>query len=114
MKIEYDTQDQIYSELAKSEVLDLKREESTVGSWRQDRVLNKIRPLVMPKWFWLTVGDGRYGGEASWIIANGGNAHASDYSTHLLELANNNGLIKDFSRQNAEALFLVTIFLILS
>jgi len=104
MEIKYDTQEQINLEIAKEEVFNPQPEEPNVRSWRQDRIMKKIKPLMKPEWSWLTVGDGKYGSEASWIIANGSQAHASDYSVPLLEIARARGLINDYSRQNAESL----------
>ena len=104
MKIEYDSQHDIYSELAKTRRTVLQPGTATVGAWRQDRIMDRLRPLVSSEQTWLTVGDGNYGSEAAWIIANGGRAHASDYSVSLLEIAREHGLIDEFSQQNAEKL----------
>ena len=104
MKIEYDKQHEIYSTQADIDFATGPSETMTVGEWRQDRVMKHIKPLIEKGYDWLTVGDGNWGSEARWIIAAGGNAHASDFSTPLLEKAANKGLIKNFSRQNAEQL----------
>ena len=103
MKIEYDMQDTIYSDRAKADVGRKRYDQMTIEAWREERVMGYIRTLVTGG-KWLTVGDGNYGGEANWILRNGGNVHASDYSTPLLEIAAKNGEIKEFSRQNAENL----------
>ena len=43
-------------------------------------MLEGIIPLIDDKNFWLTIGDGRYGTDAHFIIQNGGRAHATDFS----------------------------------
>ncbi len=104
MKIRYDTQNEIYLERSNNQVHRQYVDQATVLTWREDRIMSFIKPLVRPEFNWLTVGDGNYGSEASWILRNGGRAHASDYSTPLLEVAAKNGIIQDFSQQNAEDL----------
>jgi len=104
MKIEYDKQHEIYSTQAEIDLALEPSETMTVGAWRQERVMSLIRPLTQEGQSWLTLGDGNWGSEANWIIQNGGDAHASDYSTPLLEKAARMGRIKEYSRQNAESL----------
>ena len=53
---------------------------------------------------WLTVGDGRYGKDAKYIIENGSNAIASDISEYLLKEAKEIGYIKEYQICNAESL----------
>lgn len=79
----------------------------TLDSWRHNRMRRFLKPFIddNAKSSWLTIGDGRYGGDANYLIRNGAkNVHASDISDILLKIANKNSFIKRFSEQNAEKL----------
>ena len=78
--------------------------EKTLDKWRHERMLNKIKIYIDRKSTWLTVGDGRYGSDANFIIKNGGHAHASDISDTLLKIGNEKNYINSYSAQNAENL----------
>ncbi len=78
----------------------------TVDAWRHRRMYQTIDPILMaePKAKWLTVGDGRYGNDAKYILDKGCNALASDISDTLLEEAKEAGYISEYKKENAEAL----------
>ena len=76
----------------------------TFDRWRHERMLKKILPFINEDSEWLTIGDGRYGTDANFIIRNGGKAHATDISDKLLKIGQEKGFIQDFSQQNAEDL----------
>lgn len=78
----------------------------TVSAWRHDRLRATILPLLKqyPQSSWLTVGDGRYGCDAHFLEKAGVKALASDISDVLLKEAAAAGYIRDFRRENAEAL----------
>ena len=76
--------------------------EGSLDRFRHERMLNKIKPFIKPNSTWLTLGDGRYGTDANFIIRNGGIAHASDISDKLLEIGHRLGFINEYSQQNAE------------
>lgn len=80
--------------------------QQTVNAWRHARLYQTIDPILRtePGAKWLTVGDGRYGGNAMYINENGGDATASDISDVLLKEARDMGYILKFSRENAEDL----------
>ena len=80
--------------------------DDTVGSWRYKRMHRLLDPLLEAKKdaLWLTVGDGRYGQEAHYIIQQGSRAVATDIADTLLQEGARAGYISDYSRQNAEAL----------
>lgn len=80
----------------------LKKE--TLDNWRHERMLNGIKALINGKNNWLTVGDGRYGTDANYILRQGDQAHASDISDKLLKIGNELGFINSFSEENAEKL----------
>ncbi|MDP2921173.1 MAG: class I SAM-dependent methyltransferase [Candidatus Omnitrophota bacterium] len=57
-----------------------------------------------PKAKWLTVGDGRYGNDAKYIMEKGCDALASDISDVLLKEAVDIGYIPKYRKENAESL----------
>ena len=79
-------------------------EKDTLDYWRHSRMLGPVSALVGTGEKWLTIGDGRYGTDANFLMSIGGDAHASDISDQLLEVAHEKGFIKEFSEQNAEYL----------
>ena len=44
----------------------------TLDRWRHERMLESIRPFINNTSHWLTVGDGRFGTDANFIISSGG------------------------------------------
>lgn len=81
-------------------------EKDTVDYWRHKRMRDSLLPLISfyPNSSWLTIGDGRYGTDANYLLSKGVDAHASDIQEELLKIGNEKGFIKKFSKQNAEAL----------
>lgn len=78
----------------------------TVDSWRHNRMRQKIDPFIDfdKESRWLTVGDGRFGTDANYIITKGGNAHATDFDSALLEIGSGQGFISSYGAENAENL----------
>jgi len=81
-------------------------ETDTVDAWRHKRMYSSLNPLLKtdPDAKWLTVGDGRYGTDAKYILDHGGDVLASDITDLLLKEAKSAGFISQFSKQNAESL----------
>ncbi len=81
-------------------------EPGTINHWRFERMYRLADPLLdtHPNAAWLTVGDGRYGLDAQYLLAHGANALATDISDTLLREACDGGLIPDFRKENAESL----------
>ena len=79
---------------------------NTVDYWRHKRMRDSILPLInfYPNSSWLTVGDGRYGTDANYLLGKGLDVHASDIQIELLKIGNKRGFIENFSEQNAEKL----------
>ncbi len=78
----------------------------TIG-YKQAQQRNAISdPLLAayPAAAWLTVGDGRYGGDAHYLASKGADATESDISDALLSEGAEMGFISKFSKENAEAL----------
>ena len=67
-------------------------------------MLSKLKPFIKQGEKWLTLGDGRYGTEANFLISNGVEALATDYSDNLLKIGKEIGFIKDYKKENAESL----------
>ncbi len=79
----------------------------TVYGWLEDRKMGLISPFIdnFPECSWLTVGDGRYGMDAKWILSRGIRyVHASDMDDTLLHIGHQKGYIKKYSAENAESL----------
>ena len=81
-------------------------ESGTVDLWRHLRMFGLIDPFleedVGAKW--LTVGDGSYGTASMYIERKGGHALPVDINVSLLQISKERGLIKDYRKENAEAL----------
>ncbi len=67
-------------------------------------MLDPIKSFIVKNDSWLTIGDGRYGTEANFLIENGLNAHATDLSDKLLKIGHEIGFINQYSQENAEEL----------
>ncbi len=108
MKITYDKQKEEWKECAnnleRKKIAENWLREDTLDKWRHERMLHGINALITGENVWLTVGDGRYGTEANYILRNGDQAHASDMSDNLLRIGNERGFINSFSEENAENL----------
>lgn len=81
-------------------------ETDTVDAWRHRRLYRALDPVLKAEFGakWLTIGDGRYGTDARYLLEKGADAVASDISDVLLKEAQSVGFISKFSKQNAESL----------
>ena len=81
-------------------------ENDTVDAWRHQRMYQVLDPLLVenPQAKWLTVGDGRYGKDAKYILEKGCNVLATDISETLLKVAKDIGYIAKYKKENAESL----------
>jgi ubiquinone/menaquinone biosynthesis C-methylase UbiE len=81
--------------------------DDTLDSWRHKRMRDPVKPLVFMDEGarWLTIGDGRFGSDAHYLLSLGAsNVHCSDISDTLLKVGKEKGFINAFSVQNAEAI----------
>jgi ubiquinone/menaquinone biosynthesis C-methylase UbiE len=80
--------------------------QDTVDYWRHKRLYKSLNPvLILDKGAkWLTVGDGRYGTDAQYILQNNGDVVASDISDTLLKEAKERNFISKYKKENAEAM----------
>ncbi|WP_353432645.1 methyltransferase domain-containing protein [Polynucleobacter sp. MWH-UH23A] len=79
----------------------------TLDAWRHARMREPLRAIIQndPQANWLTIGDGRFGTDAHYLLASGvKEVHCSDVSDALLKIGHEKGFIKEFSAQNAEDL----------
>jgi ubiquinone/menaquinone biosynthesis C-methylase UbiE len=80
---------------------------NTIDYWRHKRMYENIDPLIQkfPRASWLTVGDGRYGTDANYILSKGiKNVIATDISDTYLKIALKEKFIAEYKVENAEAL----------
>lgn len=107
MTIMYDNSENHYKECLENnerlKVASTWLNKDTLDYWRHHRMLSPVKAFISGE-TWLTIGDGRYGTDANFILSNGGRAHASDLSDVLLEIGRKTGFINEYSRQNAECL----------
>ena len=82
------------------------RSTDTVDAWRHQRMYRTMDPLLEsgPGADWLTVGDGRYGNDAHYILEHGGTVLATDIADGLLAKALADGFISAYRMENVEAL----------
>ncbi len=79
----------------------------TLDAWRHQRMRAPLQAIIEAdkEASWLTIGDGRYGTDANFLIRNGAKkVHASDLFDRLLKIGHEKGFIQDYSAQNAEDL----------
>jgi SAM-dependent methyltransferase len=80
--------------------------DDTVDAWRHRRMYGLLDPLIeaYPGASWVTIGDGRYGNDAHYLLSRGVNVLATDISDTLLREAAAAGYIRKFRQENAEHL----------
>lgn len=79
----------------------------TLDSWRHERMHKVLLPVIRSDLnaHWLTVGDGRFGTDAHYLLSQGvARVHASDISETLLRVGKQRGFITEYSAQNCERL----------
>ncbi len=111
MKIRYDRQDSDYRQMLGDPARRARAEtwlrNDSLDAWRHRRMYATLDPLIesFPDHSWLTIGDGRYGTDARYLIEKGvSDVHASDLSDALLSIAHKDGFLPNYSVQNAESL----------
>ncbi len=80
---------------------------NTLDYWRHARIRSSALPVITDgkNKKWLTVGDGRFGTDANYLMAHGvEDVMATDISDTLLKIGSDRGFIKKYSAQNAESL----------
>lgn len=80
---------------------------NTLDFFRHDLMKSFLKKVIInfKDHSFLTVGDGRFGLDANFLIKNGAkNVHSTDLDDTLLKIGFEKGLINSFSAQNCEAL----------
>lgn len=81
--------------------------EDTLDAWRHRRMRSLLQPLIASGLHksWITIGDGRFGTDAHYLMAAGvRDVTATDLFDDLLRIGAERGFIGKFAAQNAEAL----------
>jgi len=80
--------------------------DDTVDWWRHARMHSCLEPLLeaYPGARWVTIGDGRYGTDAHYLLQHGAKALATDISETMLRRAKAEGFITEYKKENAEQL----------
>jgi ubiquinone/menaquinone biosynthesis C-methylase UbiE len=105
--VKYDRHDKEWSEVLATPMAESWLKKDTLDAWRHNRLRSFVDQVVLNDLnaSWLTVGDGRFGSDASYLIDLGArNVHASDISDTLLKIGSKKKFINSFSAQNAEFL----------
>lgn len=83
------------------------KNKNTIDYWRHDRMISNVIPLIKSNEdeSWLTVGDGRYGTDANYLLSNGvSNVLATDISDTYLKIALEDRFISKCQIENAESM----------
>lgn len=80
--------------------------EDTVGAWTHYRRCKLIDPIInfFPEATWVTIGDGKYGSDAHYILTKNIDVLATDISDVFLAKAKEIGYINNYQKENAESL----------
>ena len=79
----------------------------TIDAWRHKRMYDAVLPLIKayPLSKWLTIGDGRYGTDANYLLRNNvQNVLATSINNTLLKKSKEEGFITEYKVENAESL----------
>lgn len=80
----------------------------SVDNWRHTRMLDMAAPVyrMHPHARWMTVGDGRFGSDAAYLMQQGLSATASSLTDERLKRAHELGFIEKYRVENAEKMLL--------
>lgn len=80
--------------------------EGSVDYWRHKRMYDTLLPILnsYTNAKWLTIGDGKYGTDAHYLLKHTNNVLATDIAEDCLKMAKENGFIPDYKIENAENL----------
>jgi ubiquinone/menaquinone biosynthesis C-methylase UbiE len=105
--LSYDLHQRNYENDALNKVSPSWKEKDTIDYWRHERMYQLIDPLIVsyPEATWLTLGDGRYGTDANYLLSKKiKDVLATDISDTFLMKAKEEGFINDYKVENAEKL----------
>jgi ubiquinone/menaquinone biosynthesis C-methylase UbiE len=96
-----------YEEGFNKELLNAWKDKDTIDYWRHERMYKNLLPIIeaYKEASWLTIGDGRYGTDANYLISSGvKEVLATDISDYYLKIAKDDGFITNYQIENAEQL----------
>lgn len=78
--------------------------EETVDYWRHKRMYDTLLPILnnYKNAKWLTVGDGKYGTDAHYVLKHTPHVLPTDIAEDCLKMAKETGFIPDYKIENAE------------
>lgn len=79
-------------------------DKNTVDYWRHKRMYDTLLPILnnYKNAKWLTVGDGKYGTDANYLLEHTPNVLPTDIAEDCLKMAKSTGFIPDYKIENAE------------
>lgn len=78
----------------------------SIDNWHHERMLGALAPLLAHSagTRWMTVGDGRFGSDANFLMDHVASVTATSISDSTLAFAKDKGWVTDYSAENIEAL----------
>lgn len=101
----YELHRQLYNQVGSDTAEQWKRED-TVDYWRHKRMYDTLLPLLnnYPDRKWLTIGDGKFGTDAHYLLKYTPHVLATDIAEDCLKMARECGYIPEYQIENAEHL----------
>lgn len=101
----YEAHSKTYANVNK-ENAELWTNEGTVDYWRHERMYNTLLPILnnYKNGKWVTIGDGKYGTDAHFLLKHTPNVLSTDIAEDCLKMAKEAGFIPDYRIENAEHL----------
>lgn len=78
----------------------------SIDNWHHERMLGSLAPLLAHSagTRWMTVGDGRFGSDANFLMGHVASVTATSISDSTLAFAKEKGWVTDYSAENIEKL----------
>lgn len=104
-KASYQAHSKLYSDV-NEDIANKWTKEDTVDYWRHKRMYDSLLPLLhnYKDAKWLTIGDGKYGTDAHYLLKHTPNVLPTDIAEDCLKMAKESGYIPDYRIENAEYL----------
>lgn len=101
----YDAHSKSYADVDKNRA-EQWTNEGTVDYWRHERMYNTLLPILnnYKNAKWLTIGDGKYGTDAHFLLKHTLNVLPTDIAEDCLKMAKEASFIPDYKIENAEHL----------
>ena len=108
MQIKYDKHPELWKKISSNNEPSSEKswlDKSSLDYWRHNRIRNSIKALITntKNKKWITIGDGRFGTDANFLLTSGcSNVTATDISEELLAIGARKKFITRYAAQNAE------------